>query len=111
MNPADPLNPVIQELIIDSIDVPNGTYICKNTWPNEARVTVPITYTPGQMAVEEAFYIKILEFCKYTPFPLTFFNFHLLHISLSHLPSLQHFPNKIVRYIESIEPARYLHNI
>ena len=52
-------DPVIHALIIDSIDVPNGTYICKNTWPNEARVTVPITYTPGQMAVEEAFYIKI----------------------------------------------------
>ena len=59
MNPGDPLNPVMHALIIDSIDVPNGTYICKNTWPNEARVTVPITYTPGQMAVEEAFYIKI----------------------------------------------------
>ena len=54
-------DPVFHTLIIDSIDVPNGTYICKNTWPNEARVTVPITHTPGQMTVEEAFYIKITK--------------------------------------------------
>ena len=58
MNPTGP--PEIHALIIDSVDAVNGCYTCKNTYHDEARVTIPLSYTrPDQLVVNEAFYIKI----------------------------------------------------